>query len=79
MKWQWNRILSDFLGFPMLINTSHVLHTHLSLPQEVCDEAAHYHTHGPKLRASSLTRHLAGLGVKISSFHVYVIGLHCLA
>jgi hypothetical protein len=28
------------------------------------DKAAHYHTLGPKLGASSLTRHLVGLGVK---------------
>jgi hypothetical protein len=40
-----------------------LLHTHLSPPHEVCnrsDQAAHYHTLGPKLGASSLTRYLAG-------------------
>jgi hypothetical protein len=40
-----------------------LLHTHLSLHHEVCDssdQAAPYHTLGPKLGASSLTRHLAG-------------------
>jgi hypothetical protein len=40
-----------------------LLHTHLSPPREVCDspdQAARYHTLGPKLGASSLTRHLAG-------------------
>jgi hypothetical protein len=39
-----------------------LLHTHLSPPREVCDspdQAARYHTLGPKLGASSLTRHLA--------------------
>jgi hypothetical protein len=37
--------------------------THLSQPHEACDspdQAAHYHTLGPKLGASSLTQHLAG-------------------
>jgi hypothetical protein len=36
--------------------------------REVCDspdQAAHYHTLGAKLGASSLTRHLASLGVKV--------------
>jgi hypothetical protein len=40
-----------------------LLHTHLSPPHELCnspDQAAHYHTAGPTLGASSLTRHLAG-------------------
>jgi hypothetical protein len=40
-----------------------LLRTHLSQPHEVCDspdQAAHYHALGPKLGASSLTRHLAG-------------------
>jgi hypothetical protein len=42
-----------------------LLHTHLSPPHEVCDipdQAAHYHTLGTKLRASSLIRHLDDLG-----------------
>jgi hypothetical protein len=37
-----------------------LLHIHLSPPHEVCDssyQAAHYHYLGPKLGASSLTRH----------------------
>jgi hypothetical protein len=37
-------------------------------PHEVCDspnQAAHYHTLGPKLEAPSLTRHLACLGAKV--------------
>jgi hypothetical protein len=40
-----------------------LLHTHLLPPHEVCDspdQAAQYHTLGPKLGASSLTGHLAG-------------------
>jgi hypothetical protein len=40
-----------------------LLHTHLSPPHEVCessDHAAHDHTLGPKLGASSLTWHFAG-------------------
>jgi hypothetical protein len=39
-----------------------LFHTLLSLPHEVgdsLDEAAHYHTLGPKLGASSLTQNLA--------------------
>jgi hypothetical protein len=31
------------------------------------DKAAHYHTLGPKLGASCLKQHLAGLGVKVVS------------
>jgi hypothetical protein len=45
-----------------------LLHTHLLLPHEVCDssdQAAHYHTLGPKLGASALTRHFAGTEEKI--------------
>jgi hypothetical protein len=61
---------SPFLCSPPLITISPFLHTHLSPPHEVCDspdQAAHYHTLGAKLGASSLTQHLAGLGVKVSS------------
>jgi hypothetical protein len=46
------------------------LHTHLSPPDRVWDsskQAAHYHTLGCKLGASSLTRHLAGLGAEVAS------------
>jgi hypothetical protein len=34
------------------------------------DRAAHYHTLGPKLGVSSLTRHLAGLEVKVVLVYV---------
>jgi hypothetical protein len=43
-----------------------LLHTHLSQPHEVYnspEQAAHYHTLGPKLGASFLTGHLAVLFV----------------
>jgi hypothetical protein len=49
-----------------------IAHTHLSLPHEVfssLDRATHYHVCGPKLGAVSVTRHLAGLGVKLSFFN----------
>jgi hypothetical protein len=32
------------------------------------DQAAHYHTLGPKLRASYLSRRLAGIGAKVAQF-----------
>jgi hypothetical protein len=54
--------------FPLLVIITPLLHTNLSPPHEVCnspDQAAHYHTLGPKLGASSLTRHLAGLGLMV--------------
>jgi hypothetical protein len=54
------------LWFPPLIIIPPLLHTHLSPPHEMCDspdQAAHYHTLGTKLGASSLTRHLTGFGV----------------
>jgi hypothetical protein len=63
-----SRFFSEFFGFPLLIFILPLLHTHLSPPHEVCDsldQTAHYHTLGPKLGASSLTGHLAGLGVKV--------------
>jgi hypothetical protein len=50
------------LVFPVSIIPP-LLHTDLSLPREMCDssdQAAHYHTLGPKLGASSLTWHVAG-------------------
>jgi hypothetical protein len=50
--------------FPQLIIITPLLHTHLSLPHEVCDipdQAADHHTLCPKLGASSMTWHLAGL------------------
>jgi hypothetical protein len=46
------------LVFPLLVIISPLLHTHLSPPHKVCnsaDQAAHYHTLGTKLGASSLT------------------------
>jgi hypothetical protein len=66
--WDYSRFVSQFFGAPLLIIIPPLLHTHLSPPYEVCDspdQAAHYHTLGPKLGAASLTRHLAGLGVKL--------------
>jgi hypothetical protein len=57
------------LSFPLLITIPPLLYTHLSPPHEVCDspdQAAHYHTLGAKLGASSLTRHWAGLGAKVA-------------
>jgi hypothetical protein len=59
---------SYFFSFPLLITIPPLPHTHLSLSHEVCnspDQAAHYHTCDPKLGASSLTQHLAGLGIKV--------------
>jgi hypothetical protein len=60
--------ISPIASVPLLITIPPLVHTYLSPPHEVHDspdQAAHYHTLGPKLVASSLTRHLAGLGVKI--------------
>jgi hypothetical protein len=37
---------------------------------DIPDHAAHYHTLGPKLEASFLTRHLAGLGVKVAQYNL---------
>jgi hypothetical protein len=57
-----------------LITISSLLHTHLSPPHAVCDspdQAAHYHTLGTKLGASALTRHLAGLGVKVVLDYIF--------
>jgi hypothetical protein len=51
------------LVFPSQCIISPFFHTHLSQPHEVCDssdQAAYYHTLGPKLEDSYLTRHLAG-------------------
>jgi hypothetical protein len=58
--------------FLQLVIIPSLLHTHLSPPHEVCDssdEVTHCHTLGPKLGASSLTRHLVGLGVKQYIIH----------
>jgi hypothetical protein len=51
-------------SFPLLIITPPLLHTHQPPPHEMCgnpDQAAHCHTLSPKLGASYLTQHLAGL------------------
>jgi hypothetical protein len=64
MNWHWSRFFSKFFSFPLLIIIPPLLHTRLPPPHEVCnspDQGAHYHTLGPKLGASSLTWHLAGL------------------
>jgi hypothetical protein len=56
-KWLWGRILFEFFDFPLPVTISPLLHTHLSPPHEVCDsrdQAAHYHTLGPKLGSSFL-------------------------
>jgi hypothetical protein len=57
------QVFSEFFGFLCQHIIPLLLHTHLSPRHEVCDSshhAAHYHTLGPKLGASSLIRHLAG-------------------
>jgi hypothetical protein len=49
------QVFLEFFIFPLLIL--------ISLPHEVCnrpDQAAYYHTLGPKLGASSLYQHFAG-------------------
>jgi hypothetical protein len=67
------QVLYKFFSFPMLIIIPLFHHTHLSLPHEVCnspDQAAQYRTLGPKLGASSLAWHLAGLLCKCSFLNV---------
>jgi hypothetical protein len=54
-------------GLSLLIAIPALFLYHLPTTFEVCDspdQAAHYYTVGPKLRASSLTRHVTGLEVK---------------
>jgi hypothetical protein len=49
-----------------------LLHTHLSPPHEVCDspdQASHYHTLGPKVRASSLSGRLAEQRKEDEDYH----------
>jgi hypothetical protein len=56
-----DEVALERVSFPSLIIIPPFLH-------EVCDspdQAAHYHTLGPKFGASFLTGHLAGLGVKV--------------
>jgi hypothetical protein len=69
-KWHQHRTIpsSSVLIIPPL------LYTHLSLPHEMRaspDQAAHYHTLGPKLGASSLTEHVAYLGVNVVILNHY--------
>lgn len=52
----------------------------LSLPHEVCDileKTAHYHSPSPKLGASFVIRHLAGIGVKVVQFTQVDNGMKC--
>jgi hypothetical protein len=54
---------------------SSLLHTHLSLPHEVCnspDQAAHYHTLSPKLWTSSLSWRLDDLEVNVVLFLLFM-------
>jgi hypothetical protein len=51
-----------------------LLHNCLLPPHEACDrpdQAAHYHTFGPKLGTLSLTRHLAGTEERTTMFPLY--------
>jgi hypothetical protein len=59
----WRSTLRSSILF-LLIIIPPLLHTHLELCDSP-DEAAHCHTLGHKLGSSSLTHHLAGLGVKV--------------
>jgi hypothetical protein len=64
-------VFSKFFRFPLLIIIPPFLHIYLSPLHEVCDssdQAARYHILGPKLGASFLTRHFAGLGIKAVYF-----------
>jgi hypothetical protein len=63
--------LSLIFSFPLLITSPPYLHRRLQQPQEMCDnpnQAARNYVFGTKLRASSLKRHLAGLGIKLVYF-----------
>jgi hypothetical protein len=65
----------EFFNFSLVIIIPPLLNNHLSPPHKVCDspnQVAHYHTLSPKLGASSLNRHLAGLGVKVDSIFITV-------
>jgi hypothetical protein len=55
--------LKVFQFHPLVTNIPALLHTHIPLSHEMWngpDQAAHYHTLGPKLQALSLTQYLAG-------------------
>jgi hypothetical protein len=74
VAYSFRSFLSCFFCLPLGIIIHPLLHplvhTHVSPPHEVFDspdQAAHYHIIGRKLGASSLTRHVAGLGVKASN------------
>jgi hypothetical protein len=70
-KWHWGRFFSEFFGFPYQYHST-IAPTHLSSPHEVSnspDQAAHYHTLGPKLGASSVTRQLAGTEERSVFYH----------
>jgi hypothetical protein len=59
---------SELFGFPLLVIIPPLLHTHLSPPHEMYDspdQDVHYHILCLQLRAFSLTRHLAALGVRL--------------
>lgn len=74
-KSRWSRIFSEFFAFPLTVIM--IPHSSVTAPWGVRspDQAAHYHTLGRKLRALSLTLHVAGLGVKVllNVFHA----VHC--
>jgi hypothetical protein len=62
-KWYCDGFSLSSSVFPCQYIIPPLLHTYLSPPREVCsspDQATHYHTLGPKLGASYLTRHWAG-------------------
>jgi hypothetical protein len=69
------QFFSEFFCFPLLINIPPLFHIYLSPLHDACDspdQAAHYHTLALKLGASSLTRHLAGLGVMVVTLKIKV-------
>jgi hypothetical protein len=65
------RFFFQLLDFLLLFTMPTLLHTDLLQPQKFCvrrNKAAHYRTLGPNLWAWSLTRHVAGLRVKLLWF-----------
>jgi hypothetical protein len=71
------QVLLQVLRFSLASIIPYLLHTHVSLPHEVCDssdQAVNCHTLGPKLVASlSVTRHLAG---KRGQYYYYYFNVH---
>jgi hypothetical protein len=66
------QVLLRVLRFSPLNIIPASLHTHLAPPHEVYnspEQAAHYHTLGPKLGASFMPRHLAGAEEKEYFFY----------